>query len=135
MSEYSMYDPMQSAYKLVHSTETVHMKMKYYILTSFDTGKCTVLVSLEFSSAFDIINHNELLNRIPYLYGINGTAFIWFQSYIEQSKQPMLCWRLPFTKTTSNVKCTTRFRVGCDTVHHIHLPCSINFQQTQCGVL
>ena len=39
-------------------------------------GKCTVLVSL--SAAF------VLLNRLQYLYGIPGTAFKWFQSYIEQ---------------------------------------------------
>ena len=34
MSEYSMYDPMQSAYKLVHSTETTLVKMDYDILSS-----------------------------------------------------------------------------------------------------
>ena len=41
-------------------------------------------VSLELSTAFDTINHNVLLNRLQYLYGITDTAFKWFQSYIEQ---------------------------------------------------
>ena len=84
MSEYSMYDPMQSAYKLVHSTETALVKINYDILSSLDAGKCTVLVSLDLSAAFDTINHNVLLNRLQYMYGITGTAFKWFQSYIEQ---------------------------------------------------
>ena len=29
MSDYSMYDPMQSAYKLVHSTKTALVRMNY----------------------------------------------------------------------------------------------------------
>ena len=84
MSEYSTYDPMQSAYRLVHSTETALVKIYYNILGSLDADKCTVLVSLDLSSVFDTINHNVLLNRLHYLYGITGTAFKWFPSYIEQ---------------------------------------------------
>ena len=70
MSEYSMYDPMQSAYKLVHSTETTFVKINYDILSSFDAGKCIVLVSFDLSTAFDTINQNVLLNRLQYMYGI-----------------------------------------------------------------
>ena len=84
MSEYSMYDPMQSAYNLDHSTETALVKITYDILSSLDAGKCTVPVSLDLSAAFDTINHNVLLNRLQYMYGITGTAFKWFQWYIEQ---------------------------------------------------
>ena len=77
MSEYSLYDPMKSAYKLVHSTETAIVEMNYDILSSLDVGKCTVLVSLNLSAAFDTINHNVLLNRLQYLYVITSTAFTW----------------------------------------------------------
>ena len=84
MNEYSMYDPIQSAYKLIHSTETSLVKINYDILSSLDAGKCTVLVSLALPAAFDTINHNVLLSRLQYLYGITSTAFKWFQSYIEQ---------------------------------------------------
>ena len=71
MSEYSMYDPMQSAYKLVHSTETALVKIDYDILSRLYAGMCTVLVSLDLSAVFDTFNHNELLNRLQCLYGIN----------------------------------------------------------------
>ena len=71
MIEYSMYDPMQLAYKLVHSTETVLVKINYTILNSLDAGKCTDVqvygkctVSLDLSEAVDTINHNTLLNRL-----------------------------------------------------------------------
>ena len=49
-------------------------------------------------------------------------------------KQLGLCWRLRFTKTASNIRRTTGVSVGCQTVYHVHLPSSINFQQTQGGV-
>ena len=84
MSEYSMHDPMQSAYKLLHSTETALVKINYDIPRRLDAGKFTILVSLDLSEAFDTINHNVLLNRLHYMYEIAGIAFKWFQSYIEQ---------------------------------------------------
>ena len=88
--------------KLVHSTETALVKINYDILSSLDAGKCTVLVSLDLSAAFDTINHNVLLNRLQYIYGITGTAFKWFQSYIEPRNNQVcvgdsLSQRLPVT--------------------------------------
>ena len=78
ISEYSMYDPMQSALQVGSLTNS------YNILSSLDASKCTVLVSLDLSAVFETINHNVLLNRLHYMYGITGNAFKWFQLYIEQ---------------------------------------------------
>ena len=129
-----MYDPLQSAYKLVHSTESSLVKINYDILSSLDASKCTVLVALDLSAAFDTINHNVLLNRLQYMYGIIGTAFKWFQSYIEQRNNQVCAGQSLSQKTASNVRRTTGFNVGCQTVYHVHLPSSIYFQQTQSGV-
>ena len=63
---------------------TALVKINYDIGSRLAAGKCTVLVSLDLSAAFDTINHNVLLNRLQYMYGITGAAFNWFQSYIEQ---------------------------------------------------
>ena len=83
MSEYSMYDPAKSPYQFVHPTETAVMKINDDILSSLDTGHCTVLASLDLYATFNTINHNILQKMPQYLYGITGTAFKWFQSYIE----------------------------------------------------
>ena len=71
-----MYDPMQSAYKLVHSTETALVKINYDILSNLDANKCTVLVSPDLSEAFDTINYTVLLNRLHYMYvlPLNGST-------------------------------------------------------------
>ena len=97
MSEYSMYDPMQSAYKLVHSTETALVKINYDILSSLDAGKCTILVSLDLSAAFDTINHNVLMKRLQYMYGITGTAFKWSSRTLNRETTRFV-WETPFHK-------------------------------------
>ena len=48
MSEYSMHDPMQSAYKLVHSTETALVKINYDIPRRLDAGSLLFLYPLTF---------------------------------------------------------------------------------------
>ena len=35
-------------------------------------------------------------------------------------KQPGLCWRLPFTKAANNIRRTTGFSAGYQTVYHVH---------------
>ena len=114
-----MYDPMQSVYRLVHSTETALVKINYDMLSSFDTGKCTALVYLDLSAAFDTINHNVLLNRLHYLMGAPILHLNGFSRTLNR-ETTILCWRLPFTKTASNVRHTTGFSVGCQTVYHVH---------------
>ena len=84
MSEYSMYDPMQSAYKLVHSTETALVKINYDILSTLMSESVLFLYPFTFPQPSILLITNVLLNGLQYMYGITGTAFKWFQSYIEQ---------------------------------------------------
>ena len=39
----NLYDPLQSAYKAQHATETAILKINNAILSGLDKGKCTVL--------------------------------------------------------------------------------------------
>ena len=83
MCENLLYDPFQSAYRQQHSTETAILKVQNVVIADLDTGKCTVLGSLDLSAAFDTVDHQILLKRMRHIYGIDDTAWCWFESYLD----------------------------------------------------
>ena len=74
-----MFDPLQSAYRDKHSTETVFIKVQNYILSELDTGSSAILLMLDLSAAFDTIYHDIMLFRLCNVYGITGDALHWFR--------------------------------------------------------
>ena len=46
----------------------------------------TISVFLDFSRAFDTINHSILIEKLNYI-GINGSLLQWFASYLSNRKQ------------------------------------------------
>ena len=78
MSEHSLCEGMQSAYKAGHSTETALVRVKNDILTSMDKNQCVLLVLLDLSAAFDTVNHSKLLRVPQHRIGLGGTALMWF---------------------------------------------------------
>ena len=77
---HSLHDPFQSASN--HSTETAIIKISNDIITSLVRGRCTILVSLDLSAAFDTVDHDIFLNRLKSVYGVCGTAHAWFMTYL-----------------------------------------------------
>ena len=55
-----------------------------------DNGKVTALLLLDLSAAFDTIDHSTLLERLYGNFGISGTVFKWFKSYILDRQQRVL---------------------------------------------
>ena len=80
-------DHHQSAYKKLHSTETLLTKVKNDILMKMDNGQVVMLVLLDLSAAFDTIDHKILLKRLENRYGIRGIALKWFKSYLTGRTQ------------------------------------------------
>ena len=69
LERFSLQDPLQSAYRQNHSTETAIKKLCNDGITSLDRGRCTVLASLDLSAAFDTVDHDILLQRLYTLHG------------------------------------------------------------------
>ena len=64
-----------------HSTETALLKIHNDIVDNMDNDKVTALTLLDFSVAFDMIDHLILLQRIRRHFDISGTTVRWFKSY------------------------------------------------------
>lgn len=45
--------------------------------------RVTLLVLLHLSAAFDTVNHDAMLRRLEYSFGIQGKALSWFASYLS----------------------------------------------------
>ena len=83
----SNYNPSQSAYRKLHSTETSLAKSFSDIYKSIDSGSSTLLVALDLSAAFDTIPLDILFQRLQYSFGITGTALYWLKSYLSSRSQ------------------------------------------------
>ena len=80
-------NPLQSAYRKHHSTESALLKVHNDIIISMDKGEVTAPTLLDLSAAFDTIDHATLTDRLSDWYGISGEAQIWFSSYLQHRLQ------------------------------------------------
>ncbi len=76
-------EDFQSGFRPSHSTETAHIRVTNDLLLSSDRGSISLLVLLDLSVVFDMIDHNILLNRLENSVDISGRALAWFKSYLS----------------------------------------------------
>ena len=82
----SLQDPHQSAYRRDHSTTTALLKISDDIYDALDDGEITLLVLLDYSKAFDTINHRILFAKLKAL-GFTFEAVSWVVGYLTDRKQ------------------------------------------------
>ena len=78
-----LQEKMQSAYKTGYSTESALLRIQNDILHDLDKKRGVILVLLDFSAAFDTIDHDLLLQRLEESLGVTGTVLQWFSSYLK----------------------------------------------------
>ena len=83
ISRNSLADPLQSAYKKGHSTETALLKMCNDVLLELDNGRAVCLGMLDLSAAFDTVDHGILLRRLRDTFNITGDVAKWLESYLS----------------------------------------------------
>ena len=74
LDKHKLHDNRQSAYRSFHSTETALLREHHNIAAALDNNSCYILVMLDLSAAFDVINHVILYQRLEYTFGISGSA-------------------------------------------------------------
>lgn len=76
----------QYGFRKNHSTIHAIIDLLDNISQSIDQNKFTIGVFIDFSKAFDTVNHNILLKKMN-LYGISDYCLSWFQSYLHNRQQ------------------------------------------------
>ena len=64
----------QSGFRRGYSTETATIRVLSDLLNTIDRGNTAVLVLLDLSAAFDIVNHEILLERLSVTFGVTSSA-------------------------------------------------------------
>lgn len=78
----SVSEPFQSGFKSCHSTETVLVKVLNDIFVSLDNGDNVILILLDLSAAFDMVDHEILINRLEHWVALKGNVLKLFKSYL-----------------------------------------------------
>src|SRR6218665_112502 len=80
----SLLPLVQSGFRRLHSTETVVLKVYNDIILALDSGFIIALLLLDFSSAFDCVDHSNsiLLEVIELQFGITASALLWIANFL-----------------------------------------------------
>ena len=85
-SNNDLLSPFQHAYREGHSTSTALLQMNDDWLSSMDNRKLVGAVMLDFSAAFDVIDHTLLVGKLQ-CYGFTSNALSWFIHYLSGRNQ------------------------------------------------
>ena len=92
LNSHNLYNTCQSAYSPGHSTETALLKVVNDLFLSLNKGNKYVLALLDFSSAFDTIDHTILVHRLHTDFGFTDTVLQSFSSYLaDRTHYVSLC--------------------------------------------
>ena len=70
-----------------HSTELALLRVHKDVLCALDEGRCVMLVLLDLSAAFDTVDHGILLSRLSMSFGVQESAYTWFEPYLSSRSQ------------------------------------------------
>ena len=76
----------QFGFREDHSTELAILEITDILKTSIDNNLITCRVFLDFSKAFDTVNHEVPLRKL-HKYGVRGKTLHWFTSYLTNRTQ------------------------------------------------
>ena len=98
-----MLSSFQSAYRRFHSTEIPSLKVSTDNLEAADNNRTFLLVLFDLSSAFDLIDHQILIEKLNESLGLNDLTLERFKNYLFNRSFNVKCSK---TESTPNVYST-----------------------------
>ena len=86
LNKYKILIKTQFGFRKLHSSYMALMLMVDKISKAIENGNFIIGIFLDFSKAFDTVNHHILLSKL-YHCGIRGRAAEWFTSYLSDRQQ------------------------------------------------
>ena len=86
LQKYKILYDYQFGFRKGYSTEQAILELSDGLKTAIDNREITCGLFLDFSNAFDTVNHEILLSKL-YKYGIRGTPLEWFKDYLTNRQQ------------------------------------------------
>ena len=86
LSENNILTQFQSGFRPNHSTEDVLIRTVEDRRRDVDQGKAIAAVFIDFSKAFDSIEHSLMLTKLQSI-GVNNKALDWFKDYLTNRRQ------------------------------------------------
>ena len=77
------YQIIKSAYRENYSCETALIKIVNDILWCVENQHVSMLVALDLSAAFNMVDHKILLSVLNKKFGVTGNVYIWFDMYLR----------------------------------------------------
>src|SRR5678815_2649434 len=91
LEQSGLLPPRQSGFRAHHSTETVLLSLLSDIYSAVDRSQLTMLALFDVSAAFDMVDHDILLQRLETSFGIRGLPLLWLRSYLTGRTQMVIC--------------------------------------------
>ena len=88
-TEHNILYSKQFGFQRNNSTEHAIIQLYDQICESFEQNKFTLGVFIDFSKAFDTVDHHILIEKLLH-YGVKGNNLKWFSSYLTNRKQFIL---------------------------------------------
>ena len=87
LHEHNLLDPLQSGFRPLHSTTTALANITDDIRQAMDHQKVTILVLLDYSKAFQKIDHNILIAKLTSHFNFSRQATNLIHSYLSNRRQ------------------------------------------------
>ena len=90
LGKFNILSDVQHGFRAKRSTETQLILTIHDMAKAINDNKSVHAVVLDFSKAFDKVPHQRLLQKLWY-YGIHGSLFNWFDSFLQERFQMVVC--------------------------------------------